>query len=361
MTFHTSRTVRRALISGLALASVAVLAVGCAGSSTAGASAEGSAAAISGSVIWADYGGPTNESRQVAYFDGFTADTGVDVVSTSLEDSVYYGMLKGDAGDYDTMQTSAADVLAYTDAVTEVPEDIQGDLLPENIRPYIVGGFVFGIAQGWLTETFPNGGPQDWADFFDTTKYPGKRAWPGSPGSYDASYEIALLADGVKPADLYPLDIPRAEAKLNTIRGDMVFYQSYPEVQQLLSSGSAAIAVTVTGQYNALKNAGKDVTVQWNQAFIVPSGFVIPQQASNPAAALALAAWMNDPERQAVFTERTGYGPVNSKVFDYLSDDVVSGLVNSPEHEKVGLYWDTQWRSENNDKLIDSYTAWLAG
>ncbi|WP_448887300.1 extracellular solute-binding protein, partial [Enterobacter kobei] len=95
----------------------------------------------------------------------------------------------------------------------------------------------------------------------------------------------------------------------------LVFYQSYPETQQLLTSGSAAIAVTVTGQFRALQNAGQDVTVQWNQAFAIPSGFVSPKSSKNPDAVAALAAWMNDPARQAVFTQRTGYGPVNPAVF----------------------------------------------
>jgi putative spermidine/putrescine transport system substrate-binding protein len=357
----SNRLVRRIILPAVGLTAVVALVAGCAGSGGGEASDASAAPELSGPLIWADYGGPTNESRQVAYFDGFYDETGVEVTSVSLEDAVYYDMLGGDEGDYDVVQTSGADVLAYQDNLLEVPEDIQGDLLPEDIRPYIVGGFVFGIAQGWMTDTFPNGGPQDWADFFDTEKFPGKRAWPGSPGSFDASYEIALLADGVAAEDLYPLDIERAEAKLDTLRDDMVFYQSYPEVQQLLTSDSAAIAVTVTGQYNALKNAGEDVTVQWNQAFIVPSGFTVPASSANPDAAFALAAWMNKPENQAVFTERTGYGPVNSEVFDLLSDDVVDGLVNSPEHEKTGIYWDTQWRADNLQMLMDSYTAWLAG
>lgn len=358
-----SHATRRVILPIVGLVAAAALVAGCAGSSAdAGAGASGSAAPeITGPLIWADYGGPTNESRQIAYFDGFYDETGVEVTSVSLEDAVYYGMLDGEAGDYDVMQTSGADVLAYTDNILEVPEDIQGDLLPDSIRPYVVGGFVFGIAQGWMTDTFPDGGPQDWADFFDTEAFPGKRAWPGAPGSFDASYEIALLADGVAVEDLYPLDIERAEAKLDTLRDDMVFYQSYPEVQQLLTSDSASIAATVTGQYTALKNAGEDVTVQWNQAFIVPSGFVVPKESANPDAAFALAAWMNDPENQAVFTERTGYGPVNSEVFDVLTADVVENLVNSPEHEGIGIYWDTQWRAEHIEELIDAYTAWLAG
>ncbi|MGA1837402.1 hypothetical protein VD659_10765, partial [Herbiconiux sp. 11R-BC] len=163
------RTIRRAATTGIAVAGVALLATGCSTPSTAAdPTAAATAAPVSGSIIWADYGGPTNESRQLAYFDGFDADSGAEVVSVSLEDAIYYAMLDGDAGDYDVMQTSSADVLAHAENLTEVPAGIQGDLLPEDVRPYMVGGFVFGVAQGWLTKTFADGGPKDWADFFDT-------------------------------------------------------------------------------------------------------------------------------------------------------------------------------------------------
>ncbi|MFT4307532.1 MAG: extracellular solute-binding protein [Microbacterium sp.] len=338
------------------IAAVGALAVGCSSS----ASDDSSSTALSGQIVWADYGGATNESRQAAYFDSFIDETGVDVVSTDIEDAVYQSELAGEEGDYDVFQAGISDILPNLDNLLEVPSDAQGDLLPDEVQSYYIGGFVFGIAQGWLSDTYADGGPQDWADFFDTETYPGKRAWPGSPGSYDASYEIALLADGVAPEDLYPLDIERAEAKLDTIRDDLVFYTAYSEVPSLLTSGSAAIAVTVTGQFQSLINSGEDVTVQWNQAFAIPSGFVAPSTIDNVDEVNALAEWMNDPERQAVFTERTGYGPVNSATFDYLSDDVKASVVNSPDHTDL-LDFDEQWRADNTDELLDSYTAWLAG
>jgi putative spermidine/putrescine transport system substrate-binding protein len=350
---------RRTLGAAIAVGAVALLVAGCAGSgdSPGGSSADG---ALGGELVWADYGGPTNESRQVAYFDGFAESAGVDVVSTTVEDSIYYTMLEGGEGDYDVFQVGAAEILNYPDGVIEATEAAQGDLLPEELRSRMVGGFYIGIAQGWLTDTFADGGPQDWVDFFDTDTYPGKRAWPGQPGFFDSSFEIALLADGVAPEDLYPIDIDRAVAKLDSIRDDLVFYQSYPEVQQLLSSGSASIAVSVTGQFTALRNAGQDVTVQYDQAFVTPNGFVIPTASGNPDAAMALAEWMNDPENQAVFTERTGYGPVNSEVFDLLSDEVAADVINAPDKTDL-IAWDEQWRADNKDALLDTYTEWLAG
>ncbi len=353
-----NRTARFA-VAGIATVTAAALLAGCAGGASSDPSASGEPE-LSGQVIWADYGGPTNESRQIAYFDGFYDETGVEVVSTSIEDAIYQSALEGGTPDYDIFQAGASEALPHEENLLEVPEDIRAELLPESMQPYYLGGFFFGIAQGWLTSTFPNGGPQNWADFFDTAKFPGKRAWPGAPGSFDSSYEIALLADGVAFKDLYPLDIERATKKLDSIRGDLVFYQSYPETQQLLTSGSVAIAVTVTGQFRALMNAGQDVTIQWNEAFSIPSGFVSTKKANNPNGVLALAAWMNDPEHQAVFTERTGYGPTNPAVFDFLSDDVAANVVNAPSHTNLVTYDDT-WRGENYELLVNSYTAWLAG
>lgn len=345
-----------------AVASIAVasaLAVALAGCS---APAEGDDTdTASGEVIWADYGGPTNESRQIAYFDAFGEETGTKVISTSLEDAVSYTMLEGGEGDYDLIQVSTDSLLKYKENLVALPDDVpRGDNLPENIQDYAVGGFLIGIAQGWLTETYPDGGPQDWADFFDTKKFPGKRAWPGSPGSYDASFELALLADGVAYDDLYPLDLDRAEAKLDTIRDSLIFYESYPEVQTLLSTGSASIAVSVSGQFTGLMNQGLDVTVQWNEAFLSPNFFVIPKGAKNQKQAFELATWLSGGEAQAVFTERTLYGPANSETFDFLSDEVADKLPGSPTH-KGSIYFDEQYRADNLDELVSRFTNWLAG
>ena len=69
---------------------------------------------------------------------------------------------------------------------------------------------------------------------------------------------------------------------------------------------------------------------------------------------------MPDPKNQAVFKERTLYGPVNEDVFDYLDPEVAAKVANSPEHENV-LYNDDQWRADHTADMVDNYTAWLAG
>ena len=60
--------------------------------------------------------------------------------------------------------------------------------------------------------------PLSWADFWNVKDFPGKRALPDY-----ASYALplALLADGVKPENLYPLDVDRAFASLQKIKGSI--------------------------------------------------------------------------------------------------------------------------------------------
>ena len=78
-----------------------------------------------------------------------------------------------------------------------------------------VAGDTFTFNVNYNSEEFSSDEPEGWADFFDTDAFPGKRAvW----GSYvvNGVLEGALLADGVAPEDLYPLDLDRAFEKLDT-------------------------------------------------------------------------------------------------------------------------------------------------
>lgn len=318
-------------------------------------------AAETGPVIWADYGGPTNTARQSAYFDSFTAQTGTAVTSTTIADALLYELLEGGEAQYDLVQVYPDLFYRYSEHLAVLPDSVpRSDAVPEEIRDYAVGVFTVANTQGWLADTFPDGGPEDWADFFDTEAFPGKRAWPGSPSGFANSFEIALLADGVAPEDLYPLDLDRATAKLDELRDDLIFYTSYPEIQSLLSTGSVSIAAGPTGQFTALESGGLAVEIQWHHAFLSPNFFVIPEAAPHPESAVLLAEWLADPQRQAEFTLATGYGPADSAVYDLLEADIAAALPGAPSHT-AELYLDEVWRGENYDLLLDTYTEWLVG
>ena len=71
------------------------------------------------------------------------------------------------------------------------------------------------------------GNPETIADFFDVKNFPGKR---GLHTWGNASIEMALMADGVAPGDVYdtlstPEGVDRAFAKLDTIKDVRAFEQ----------------------------------------------------------------------------------------------------------------------------------------
>src|SRR5262249_16257094 len=97
-----------------------------------------------------------------------------------------------------------------------LPPSLKDDLLPAAIHKYGVGEVVYGAGLVYATNSkvTKQNHPRNWVDFWDVKKFPGPRTMP------DPSYQIgpiepALIADGVDPAKLYPLDIDRAFRSLD--------------------------------------------------------------------------------------------------------------------------------------------------
>ncbi|WP_432841777.1 extracellular solute-binding protein [Dactylosporangium sp. CA-092794] len=346
-----------ALIAGAALA---LALSGCA-SSDKTAGSDGSSSPLSGKIVWADFGGPTNKARYTTYFDDFTKQTGVKVVSEVESDAVANTMLTGGKGAYDAIHVGLDTVYRYKANIAALDAGVARDTnLPANIRDYAFGTFYVGHVQAYLTATFPGGGPQTWADFFDVAKFPGKRGWMGSPGSYDSACEIAELASGIAPDKLYPLNFDVCTKKLNELRPNMVFYTSYPQIQQLLTSKTAAVVAGPSGQAFALKNQGIDVTISWNQAIVAPNVMTIPASAPDMKNIQALAKVFNEPQRQAAFAKATGYGPGNPDAFTSMDDATKAVIVNSPTHTQI-VHQNSEERAKQTDDLLAWYTKWLAG
>jgi len=83
-----------------------------------------------------------------------------------------------------------------------------------------------------------------WSDFWDVARHPGKRALRRDPRT---TLEIALMADGVAPQDVYSVlstsdGVARAFHKLNQLRPYIVWWNTPDEAAHILKSGSALMA-----------------------------------------------------------------------------------------------------------------------
>ena len=155
--------------------------------------------------------------------------------------------------------------------------------------------------------------PQSWQDFWDVANFPGKRALPDYPTYI---LPMALLADGVPVAELYPLDLDRAFASLEKIKDQVaVWWQAGAQPPQLLQDNEVQYAVSWSGRV-----AGQEgIAYSFKDGQLDLAFFAVPKGADANHKALANGIFyeMSVPENQAV------------------AADVVSYTGNSPELEPL--------------------------
>jgi putative spermidine/putrescine transport system substrate-binding protein len=307
-------------------------------------------------LIVAGFGGTTQDARSEIFIKPFAERVGVRPIEPMIEGSLGDDQLLGKTKPKWDMSHTSNWFIPYALKNGEKPLPKldpavpREDNVPDNDPNYSVQTFIIAYVAGHLPNTFGGDSPKSWADVFDTRKFPGKRIVPG-PGFYEGVAEPALLADGVTPDELYPLDLERAQAKIASIWDDLVFYTEYPQMQTLLTSKSGAIAIGPNGLIQGLVNKGVDVTIGWGaMPILAPNCFVIHPDAPNMDAAQAYAAWCTDPKRIAEFCKATHYGPGFKAAFDHMDDATKEGLPNAPGRETASF--DSAYFVDNYDKLI---------
>lgn len=314
----------------------------------------------SDTAVFADYGGTVRAARGEAFFRPFQDEIGVRVVPADADPSKLQLFAKSNRSEWDLLDTDGWDVVRFArEGLLEPlpPSVTRCDLVPKRFQKWASGGYSASAVIGFGSEQGRT--PESWADFFDTKRFPGKRSLPNFAWM---ECEAALLADGVPKDEVYPLDFDRAFAKLDELRGDLLFYESFGQGMQYLAQGAVAMVLNTNSRVTVLKDQGLPVDIVWNQAIHEQwTGAAVPKGAPHPDAAYALVDFMAHPEQQAQFARLTFYGPTNSKALDLLDDETLAKLPNSPEHTKVAFPMDMDALSKQLDEYNTRYSEWLAG
>lgn len=318
------------------------------------------AAQAADSLNFVSWGGTTQDAQKEAWAVPFTKATNIKVVQDGPTD---YGKLKAmvESGNvqWDVVDVEADFALRAASEGLLEPLDfnqIKRDKIdPRFVSDHGVGSFFFSFVLGYNEGKLGANKPVDWTALFDTKAYPGKRAlykWP-SPGVL----ELALLADGVAPDKLYPLDLDRAFKKLDTIKKDIVWWGGGAQSQQLLASGEASLGQFWNGRVYALQQDGAPVGVSWKQNLVMADFLVIPKGAKNKEAAMKFLANASSAEGQAEFANKTAYAPVNVDSVAKLDKDLAPNLPTAYAQDQVTLdfaYW-----AKNGQAIAARWHEWL--
>ncbi|MCA3573759.1 MAG: ABC transporter substrate-binding protein [Aestuariivirga sp.] len=207
-------------------------------------------------------------------------------------------------------------------------------------------------------------GPKTWADFWDVEKWPGKRGMRSSPKE---TLEIALLADGVAPADVYtvlrtPEGLDRAFAKLDKLKPNILWWNSGAESVQRLASGEVVMTTAWNGRpFLANKNDKKNFKIVWGAGGIVMmDSWVILKGSPNLESAYAFLKFVSEPEAGAAFMKGIPYGVSTKASYDLLSDEERANLPSSPANMATSVTMDFPYWIDNLDSVQERFNTWVA-
>lgn len=224
---------------------------------------------------------------------------------------------------------------------------------PEHAGQWGVGNYVFSNVLAWDTKAFGGRAPKSWADFWNVKDFPGKRTLRKH---IDGQLEAALLADGVAPDKIYPIDVDRALDKIRQIKPHTIFWATGAESQQLFRDGEVAMgnifntrASVIRRDTNARVEYGFDGGIVWPGAWIVLK--------NNPAGkdVFRFIASSQDPEGQALLFELLGNGPVNPKAASFVKAELKRFDPGSPENYAKQIPADAEWYAKNSATVLNRY------
>jgi len=350
---HSRPTRRNVLLNSLGFA--VVLALG------AGRPARAAGELKGKTVVFASWGGAYQDAEKVSYCDPFAEMTGARVLQDGpINAAKFRAMIEGGAPDWDVADVTIDFLYAGVD--DKLFEKIDRGIVdtsrvdPRFVHDYGIGCIVWSYNLGYSTKAFAGReAPKTWADVFDLQRFPGKRTLGDN---VVATMEVALMADGVKPEQLYPLDVERALRKLSTIKSQTIFWSTNSQSQQLFVDGEVNLGLILNGRaYDAAKK-GAPIAISWEQNIQSVDYLVVPRGSRNAAAAMRLIDVMTLPDNQAKLANLIAYAPTNPAAFSAVDPQIAPWLSTQPENIKRGFVINAEYWRDNLKRLQERWAAW---
>lgn len=307
------------------------------------------------SVTMMLWGGSYQAATVKEVFDPFTKETGIKVkiVPWPGIDKVKAMELTGNV-DIDiwlaaASKTASGSKEGFWDKLDPAVFDFQ-DMAIHPASDY-VGYEIYSQGIAWNPARYgPGKHPSTFAEFFDLQKFPGRRCLFKTP---DHTLEMALLADGVAPKDIYPLNLDRAFKSLERVRSNAVWGTTTTQMISLVQAGEADFSFSINNRVKATAEPGGGVPMAFSfeQNIIGVDCLAILKGAPNKENAMKLIAYYLRPEVQARLCNLVGLTPVSKRAATMLSPEARKWQphLNNPNNVVInGDYWADHYEAVNH-------------
>jgi putative spermidine/putrescine transport system substrate-binding protein len=311
------------------------------------------------------FGRADRAALAAAYIDPFAKATGTAVQSLSYDGQVteLTQMVSAGATVWDVMQVESRTLQqgcqqGLFEKLDPARVPPAADLIPGALSE--CGAGIFTWAQAFVYSDQLRDAPRSWADFWDTRKYPGKR---GLRRSAKYTLEIALMADGVEPKNVYAAlsteaGVARAFRKLEQIRKDTVWWEAAPQPSELIAAGIVSMSSGYTLWFDPEQERNRHTRIIWRQSLYDIDSWAIPTGSPKRDEAYRFINFASSPERQKALSEQLAYGPTNRNAVELLPARIAGNLPSSTSNLTGALRIDTAFWIEHGDALERRFNAW---
>ncbi|MDE1154727.1 MAG: ABC transporter substrate-binding protein [Acidobacteriaceae bacterium] len=320
-----------------------------------------------GSVVVCTWGGNYADTMQSVWFDPFKAATGIDVSSTSIPDMAKLEVMEKVSNvEWDLVDTEGVQMqIAMKKGLLEpIDYDLIFSIVPKEqidpkvITPYGIGSVAFSTVIAWNHEMFGAEGPQTWAEWFDTSRFKGRRALYSRPRP---SFEIALMAAGVPKDKIYPMNIDDAFEALNGIRKKVdLWVEKTSQWGVLMQNGEVDLmGSSLARTLDEKKRSGK-VEFTFNQSIVEQSYWTVPKGAPGAKNAQKLIAWMMQPEGMLKYASALPFNVANTSIYGNVPTEIQSQLPGFPANSSRNMHINEAWWAENTAAVEPRWLEWIS-
>ena len=301
--------------------------------------------ATGNNVLFEDYSGGIAEIKAQVEAGNIQWDV-VDIEVIDLERACSEGLL----------EIIPTDILPPGDDGTPATEDFFEEALANECG---VGVIFWTIIYAYNTDTIEGGTPSTIQDFFDTAAFPGKRAMRKRP---QVNLEWALIADGVPRDQVYEVlatdeGQARAFAKLDTIRDDLVWYDSWSQAPQLLNDGGAVMVQSANGRiFKDIKDHDRPFVMVWDSHIFDLDVWSVVRGSPNLEQAMDFVKFATGTVPLSGMQD-VAYGPTRRSAAALVDPGVINDLPTA--HIEKGLKADGIFWADFGESLGEKFNEWL--
>lgn len=330
-------------------------------------------AAGSKELVVRSAGGAKTEAEKKAFFDPFTKETGIKVIPVEVGGDMWgkvaaqikskhveWDLVSG----YEYSSLMAAGEKGFLEKVDYKTIPKAKELIPGSVKEWGLAQEINVVCVGYNYKKFGDNYPKSWGDFFDVNKFPGPRAM-NNFGAHTFNILAALLADGVSPDRLVPIDFERAFKKLDQIKPSVkLWYTSGDQLMQALMKEEVTLGAVFDGRAKVAKSLGAPVKLEFNQGLLLLCYWSVIKGAPNKDAAMEFLNFICRAENQAIWSNMIGYSSTNPKFIQYLSQDVQKDQAVHPENLSklvpITANKDLEWLAKNYAMITERWNVWLS-